>query len=484
MGPRSGTPVDHAPGGTAADAERTFGRLEADVIQAGLCTHCGTCAGLSGGTLEMRRTPRGPIPSAVSSKTVDLPPAAFDACPGKGLNYPDLCANVFGRQPRSWLVGCYRSMHIGYSCVPRIRRLGASGGVITQTLVYLLERGLIDGAVVVQQGRPRPWQAEPVIATSVDEIVACSQSVYVPVPVNTLLPQMEAFGGKLAYVGLPDQVASLRQLQRLGHAGAGKVEYVLGPYVGMAIYFDAVESYLRSNGVGDIHEVTSLRYREGEWPGCLRIETRSGRVLEASKFYYNYLIPFYVTRSTLHSVDFTNELTDISVGDAWHPRYESIGQGFSVVVVRSEKAEALMSSMVKEGLISLEEVSADEALSMHGHMLDFKKRGAFIRMGWRKALGQPMPDYGYRPMRIPFMRRLAELVIVSVFALCGSRPARKAVEWVPIGILGPAFDMLRKAWKRVSKPTKRAGLHEFEVETWPTREMAAGAQKPGRAAKL
>ena len=132
-----------------------------------------------------------------------------------------------------------------------------------------------------------------------------------PVPVNVVLPQMDAFDGRLAYVGLPDQVTALRHLQQLGHPAAQKVDYVLGPYVGTIMYFSAIESYLRANGVRSLEDVSELRYREGEWPGYLQIKTRSGKVLRAEKFYYNYLIPFYITRSSLLSVDFTNELTNI-----------------------------------------------------------------------------------------------------------------------------------------------------------------------------
>ena len=92
----------------------------------------------------------------------------------------------------------------------------------------MLDSGLVDGAVVVRQGQPRPWEAQPVIATTPAEVLECTQSVYVPVPVNTILPQMEEFGGRLAYVGLPDQVASLRSLQQVGHRGAEKVDYRSG----------------------------------------------------------------------------------------------------------------------------------------------------------------------------------------------------------------------------------------------------------------
>jgi coenzyme F420 hydrogenase subunit beta len=443
-----------------------YERLQSEVIRAGLCTHCGTCAGLSVGQLEMKLTPQGPLPVPVGSGAVSLPELAYEACPGRGLNYPDLNRAVFRKLPDNWLIGNVRGVYTGYSAVPEVRRRGASGGVITQTLLYLLEQGRIDGAVVVIQGRPRPWLAEAVIARTAEDIQAASQSVYVPVPVNTVLPQMEAFEGRLAYVGLPDQVASLRRLQQAGHPAALKVDVVLGPYVGTIMYFAAIESYLRSNGVRRVDEVTELRYREGEWPGYLQIKTQSGKVLRAEKFYYNYLIPFYITRSTLLSVDFTNELTDISVGDAWHPDYEKLGQGFSVVVSRTEQGDSLLHEMQAAGVIVLEETPVERALSMHGHMIDFKKRGAFIRMSWRRALGQRAPEYGYQPHHIPPSRKLVEVIVTGLFVVAGTGLARRAVEWVPIEILGPLFNTLRIRWKEMSKPVKRKGLSQvaFDVE--------------------
>lgn len=455
-------------------------RLQAEVIRPGLCTHCGSCVGLSHGSLTMQSGDFGPLPAACSPGPVMLPEAAYAACPGKGLNYPALNRDLFGALPSNWPAGHVRRSYIGYASDPAIRRLGASGGVITRTLLYLLESGRIDGAVVVRQGVPRPWHASPVIATTAQEICAAAQSVYAPVPVNTLLDEMAAFTGTLAYVGLPDQVASLRRLQQLGHPAAAKVRYILGPYVGTNLYFGAIESYLRSNGIAQVEEVTELRYRAGEWPGHLLIRLRDGRELRAAKFYYNYLIPFYITRSTLYAVDFTNELTDISVGDAWHPRYEAQGGGFSVVAARTAQGAALLEEMQAAGALTLEPVALDEALAMHGHMLDFKKRGAFIRMAWRAALGKPVPDYGYRPAAIPRPRYLVEMVISGVFAVCSTPLARRLVERVPIALLGPLFDTLRKRWKEVSKPTKRRGLAETVFVTWGEDEKAQGDTMTGQ----
>ncbi|HXF63723.1 MAG TPA: coenzyme F420 hydrogenase/dehydrogenase beta subunit N-terminal domain-containing protein, partial [Caldilineaceae bacterium] len=277
-----------APGQEAAGHE-VWQRLQAEVIRPGLCTHCGLCVGLSGGALTMQPSAQGPLPAPTlpeELRPVTLPPEAYLACPGKGLNYPDLNDSLFGGPPPSWLAGHVRRCYLGYAADPAIRRAGASGGVITRTLLYLLEQGRIDGAVVVRQGIPHPCQASPVLAATPDEIRAASQSVYAPVPVNALLDQMAAFDGVLAYVGLPDQVAALRRLQQLGHPGACKVRYVLGPYVGTNLYGAAIESFLRANGVHSMDEVSELRYRAGEWPGYLLVRTRDGRELRAAKFHY------------------------------------------------------------------------------------------------------------------------------------------------------------------------------------------------------
>ena len=375
-----------------------YDRLQTDIIRPGLCTGCGTCVALSNGQLTMRETVDGPQPQAVT-RNPDLPQAAYDACPGKGLPYPALNAFVFGRQPENWLLGCYKSLYIGYAADEDIRRNGASGGVITRTLAWLLEQGEIDAAVVAKLGGPRPYDVSGALVTTPDEVYAAAQSIYRPVPVNTALALLDDFDGRVAYVGLPDQVASLRQMQRLNVPVAQKITLVLGPYTGTNMTFEAVRSYLRTQGVTDDSQIADLRYREGEWPGNLYIRLTDGREFRVAKFYYNYLIPFYITRTTLFSVDFANELTDISVGDAWNPKYEDAGQGFSVVVARTERGDDVLNRMAADGTLELDPTTEPDALAMHGHMIDFKKRGSFIRMTWRRMAGPGRPGVRLSPGR-------------------------------------------------------------------------------------
>jgi len=437
-------------------------RFQTEVIQPGNCTHCGACVGLHPNLLEFRETARGPLPhqrhplSGEEDRSLAL---AWAVCSGRGVPYPELFAYL-NRSPSNWLTGPCRQVFIGFATDPAIRRRGASGGVISRVLIHLLESGQVEGAVVLRQGLPTPERAMPVIATNREEVLAAAQSVYAVTPMLTILPQMTAFPGRLAFVGLPEQVSSLRMLQAAGHPAAQKVVFVAGPYTGTNMYLGAVRAFLRSQGVSDTVAITSLQWRAGEWPGYLQVETADGRVFQAKKFYYNYLIPFYISRNCQITPDFTNEATDLSVGDAWSPTLEQAGGGHSVVLTRSSKAEAVLSELQDRGELTLEALAVEQALAMHGHMLDFKKRGAFIRLEAQKQQGQPVPDYGYRPTEIPRSRRLVEVVISGSFEV-GRQPwARWTVSKLPLKLVGSSFNVLRKTWKALSKPTKRKGLGE------------------------
>ena len=37
-------------------------------------------------------------------------------------------------------------------------------GILSDVLIYLLENKLIDGAITLKNGGPKPWLAEPIIA--------------------------------------------------------------------------------------------------------------------------------------------------------------------------------------------------------------------------------------------------------------------------------------------------------------------------------
>ena len=236
-----------------------FNKLNTEVIESGLCTHCGTCVGLNDGLLKFKDTEYGPLP--IQKEKGNLDSTTYISCPGKGVPYPLLNKFLHKSDNINFITGNVINSWIGYSQDNLIRLNSASGGVITTTLVYLLKKGLIDGAIVVKSGIPTSEDAIPVIATTEKEIIASAQSVYMPVPVNEILDKSKNFNGKLGFVGLPDQVASIRILQMIKHPSISNIEYVLGPYTGTNMYKEAVRSFLRGSGVKDSVGIKSLKWR-------------------------------------------------------------------------------------------------------------------------------------------------------------------------------------------------------------------------------
>lgn len=396
----------------------------------------------------------------------ELPDLAWTACPGKGIDYPEFYQRHYGGLPDDWRVGPVDKLWTGHAADPAVRRAGASGGVTSAVLIHLLESGRIDAAIIVRQGVPEPELASRVIARSREEILAGAQSVYVPVSVLDVLRELKE-GERYAVTCLPEQSAALRVLQHAGHPAAKRIRYVLGPYTGTALERGAIRALLRANKVADDDPITSLKWRAGEWPGYLEILTASGREIRSKKVYYNFLIPFFITRTSLQSMDFANEFTDLSVGDAWSPEFERLGRGFSVVASRTPEMSALIDEMAGAGKLELEPADVLEASAMHGHMIDFKKRGGYLRNQWRRKLGRPALDCGLAPVGTAPSRVFVEIVISTIFAICRTRPARWTMAKIPERILGPLFNHLRLAWKNASKPAKRKGLKDLRMESHP-----------------
>lgn len=435
------------------------------IRKAHICCGCGACAALDfSHTTKMQDTANGPVPCF--SEEASFPEWMLDACPAKGVNYPEMYRKVWKKDPESWLFGEVKKVYTGYSGDPEIRKHGASGGVLTHILCYLLEKGKVDAVIAAKQGIGSPLSARAVVLNSVEEVLAAAQSIYIPVSMLDILSDLDP-KKRYAMTCLPEASSALRVMQVNGFAPSRQIEYILGPYTGTALYPAAIQCFLRSNRVPESDPVTKLQWRAGAWPGYLQIDTASGRVLKSPKVYYNYLIPFFVTQTSLQSMDFANEFADIAVGDAWNPKFEEEAKkgagGQSVVAVRSEKMLQIVEQMREDGLLTLSEEDAARAGDMHGHMLDFKKRGGYLRNCWRRFTGRPAPDYGYKPANIPLVRILVEIVISLLFACGRLRISRWMVSRIPESVIGPFFDALRKKWKNLSRPTKRKGLKNFQI---------------------
>jgi coenzyme F420 hydrogenase subunit beta len=396
------------------------------------------------------------ILSEPDDKTSDL---IWQACAGKEFDFPGFRNKIYTSQtPFHVYTGPYQSISIGYARNDEVRKQGASGGILSAVLIWLLENKMIDGAVVTGMSDTEPWLSKSFIATTSAQIIEAAQSKYIITSVNEILPEIGSFKGRLAYVGLPGQVQSIRKLQQANHPWVQNIEYIFGPFYGNTLHFSSVRSFLKSHGYKDYTQITKLYFRYGEWPGNMRVEFRNGEVIQLPKFHANYLIPFHILKNSLLCSDLSNEFTDISGGDAWAPVYEERGKGFSMVIARSGKGQNILEQMQQQGVLDLQPIDENEAITMHSHGYDLKKRGTFIRIRYRKMLGLPVPDYGYTVSGFTFQRYAMEVFVNLMFLALGTKIMRWFVELLPPAFIGGIFERSRKIWKKSTYNIKRSDL--------------------------
>jgi formate dehydrogenase subunit beta len=100
---------------------------------------------------------------------------------------------------------------LGYATDPDVRSRGASGGLVTAVLAAALEKGLVEGVVVLK--RMDEYEAIPVITDDVQEVLASGGSMHA-VPVNLA---KHAAGRKIAMPGKPCDVRGvIEQAKRNG----------------------------------------------------------------------------------------------------------------------------------------------------------------------------------------------------------------------------------------------------------------------------
>lgn len=434
-------------------APRPVDTLIERVVRRGLCARCGSCvAACPAGVLSIRDPLGDCLPAAGEGCTACG--MCLAACPGDQMLFEPFERELFGGAAADAHLGSFRTIRLAHAADPAVRRAGASGGVVTALLLDLLARGETRGAVVFGPHVREPWRGTGRIARTREDILAAAQSRYHLSPLNEALAGRGVGAEPLAYVGLPCQVHGLRRLARAGWKGAAGLDPVIGIYCGNNLYYGATRAILRKLGIRGLEEIAYLAYREGKWPGSFLVRARDGRERSIPKLHFNQAIPFYVNRRCLFCVDLANELADVSVGDGWAREGEG-GEGWSIVIARSERGERLVERAIAGGALAAERIDAAAAARMHAHAFDLKKRGAFLRLALWARFGCAVPRYDRRPPRVGAGRRLAEALVSAQFAFCSSAAGRALFAVLPLGAAGRLFALARSVWMRGAARARR-----------------------------
>lgn len=416
-----------------------------DIVQ---CIGCGLCAYINPNKKLKYCVETGTFnPLGEELIEIDHP------CPTT-IDYKQLYTTYYDIETYPGQLGVVNRVSIAYANNESVRNLGASGGVTTSVLIYLLEANIVDAVIMAFQPEGEDFASvRPIIVSDPSEIAQYSGSVYTTVPMLSILGQLDE-EKKYAMTLVPEQAATLRKLQHRGDRKAAAVKFVAGLMTGTTLRSSSIDFLLRREKATP-KDITSFKWRFGQWPGALRIELADGRAIHQEKVYYNFLIPSFIAPHSLGSHDFYNEFADIVVGDAWDDDLEKRKSGISLLLVRTNIGAETVNSLICNKILCVQDVEHEHAKRMHAHMYEFKKRGSFIRTKILKIKSIPIFRNGYVIDKINRKRIIVEKILSIIFYIARSNLYLLILRFLPMRIIGPVFNFLRLRWKKETVKIKR-----------------------------
>lgn len=377
------------------NATMKAGETISKVVDSGLCTGCGTCAGIcpNAAVQMVKDKSKGIYLPQLDKGSCNECGICLEACPGYGVDFKALNLEIFGKQPQDILLGNYLGTYAGYASDQSIRYNSASGGVVTALLVFALENGIIDGALVTRMSGKNPLEPQPFIARTKEEITCACRSKYCPVPANMALKEILGQDGKFAVVGLPCHIHGIRNAESVDKELGQRVLLHFGLFCSATRTFQATEYILYRAGINPAG-VVEFRYRGEGRPGQFVAILSDGKNIPLlySEYYAQSIRSFFIPMRCGLCNDHSNELSDISFGDISMPEFQHDAIGISSVICRSEIGDRFLKQAASAGVIKLTEISSYSLAQSKIGSLYRKKKDLNARRNLFRLTGKSTPN--------------------------------------------------------------------------------------------
>lgn len=236
-------------------------------------------------------------------------------------------------------LGNYASVVAARSTDKSILKGAQDGGIVTQLFAYALEEGIIDGAIVAGPG-DEPWKPEPVVATTVEELLAARGTKYNISPNMQLIKEATRSYGldKVGIVGTPCQIQALRkgQLYPVGLRDVpDKIALAIGIFCMENFPYQSIVQLVEDHANTKLENVTKMDIGKGKfW-----VYTSRGATVQ---------VPLKITHKYEQPgchvcLDYVSNLADVSTGSVGTP------DGWSTVFVRTKNGGNIWEKAIAAG---------------------------------------------------------------------------------------------------------------------------------------
>ncbi|MFX0081159.1 MAG: Coenzyme F420 hydrogenase/dehydrogenase, beta subunit C-terminal domain [Candidatus Hodarchaeota archaeon] len=331
---------------------KNFQDLIKEVHEPGICQQCGGCISFCN-SIENE---------VIGFKDLNSPPEYLnkEKCLECGICYL-ICPQTHTLDEDlniTYKFSGFSSMPLGflenvYSCQAvdnDFLKYGTDGGVVNSIINYLIEKRIIDGAIVAKT--KSPFSREAIIAKSKEDLIKASG---VKLDISAQLDSVQKFHTytnslpklrsvkfkKLALVGTPCQIYTIRCMQNLGIIPSENIEICLGLFCFENFFFDEIK-------VRQFEEEFNIKFKDIE-----KINIKADLIIKLKdevarrKIIH---IPFerlteYIRPACTVCNDFTNIYADVSFGGLGSP------DKFTTVIIRTKKGKDIINMAIKADVI-------------------------------------------------------------------------------------------------------------------------------------
>ena len=365
------------------------------IVKSRLCLGCGICT-YDKSIRSLEYCPKSGIyiPVLESGKRTDL---ASAVCPAKGYDiYADGKA-FYGEGDYSIELGFVDKLFAAHSSSQRVLKNASSGGVMTEVLIYMLEKNIVDKVAVTKFVYTRSGPKTTTYLTDdIEELYESQGSKYCPVDISNCIQEIKNYNYRIAFVGTPCQIAGIRQIQKFDKGFRKKIIVTIANFCGGFKNYNEIKKISRRHGI-DYTKISFLRYRGGGQPGSMVISDTKGNRFESSYRLYGGFTGYSKMLRCHLCVDATGELADIACGDAWLDKYLQHSYPWSIILTRNKYCSSIIESMVGNKKIVVEPITKEEVCNSQSQNITSKKIRHLSRSKVYRFLGYTLPifDGGY-----------------------------------------------------------------------------------------
>ena len=393
------------------------------VVRDDLCMGCGTCAAMcpTGAISLVKDEACGCFLARIQSEQCTSCGICFAVCSGHAIDVAQLSDVFLPDAQKDERLGPYLRCYLGHAADGQTRFQGSTGGMVTSTLLYALESGMIDGALVARMPADGRLTPEPYIARTAAEIQSSARSLYCPVPANLALKEILETPGRYAVVGIPCHLHGVRKAERLNKKLRRRIVLHLGLFCAWGTSFTGTDFAIKRMGLKR-SQVKTVVYRGQGFPGGFIFTLNDGRQVSLGMFeaWDRNLSAFKVPRC-MYCHDRTAELADIAFGDAWLPEVVAKDTlGTNVMVARSRTGENVLSQMKAAQKVQLTPIDKQKVLETQNNN-QWKKVEIAGRIRVARFLGKRTPDFGPLQFTPPSLVTLRDAFIHHLQMVAASR---------------------------------------------------------------